>query len=102
MPAYGRHRRELEEWVERNIPEHLIVRLPAIYGLHMKKNFLYDMLHRIPRLLKAEKLRELSEREPLIAACYEDWGDGFRRCRELTPTEKKRWRLPSTAWDFPH
>ena len=76
LTAYGRDRRILEEYVEtRN--GHLIVRLPAIYGKGLKKNFIYDYLHRIPKLLKSEKLIELVKISPKIEQYYSDRGDGF-------------------------
>ena len=50
LSAYGKNRRYLEQWVEENVKDHLIVRLPAIYGIHMKKNFIYDYIHVIPAM----------------------------------------------------
>ena len=42
LTAYGRNRLALERWVEKNCTNHLIVRLPAIFGNGLKKNFIYD------------------------------------------------------------
>ena len=39
---YGANRRYLEHFVEEYTTEHLIVRLPAIYGKKLKKNFRYQ------------------------------------------------------------
>lgn len=44
LAPYGKHRRELEEFVANNF-DALIVRLPGIYGPGMKKNPLFDLLH---------------------------------------------------------
>lgn len=41
---YGKHRRILEEFVEKNF-DSLIVRLPALFGQGLKKNPLYDLMH---------------------------------------------------------
>jgi len=43
--AYGTNRYELEAWVRRRFADHLIVRLPALFGPGLKKNALYDLLH---------------------------------------------------------
>ncbi|KAI3649352.1 hypothetical protein MP228_005793, partial [Amoeboaphelidium protococcarum] len=43
--AYGKHRWQFERFVEQQFPNHLIVRLPALFGPYLKKNYIYDMLH---------------------------------------------------------
>jgi nucleoside-diphosphate-sugar epimerase len=44
--AYGGHRRALEVFVDGHFDDCLIVRLPALFGPGLKKNFVYDLLHR--------------------------------------------------------
>jgi hypothetical protein len=46
LHPYGLHRLELEEFVARRFPRHSIVRLPALFGTGLKKNALYDLIHR--------------------------------------------------------
>jgi sugar phosphate isomerase/epimerase len=41
---YGAHRRQMEEWVETHVPDHYILRLPALFGKGLKKNILYDLI----------------------------------------------------------
>lgn len=81
--VYGCNRRILEEWVERNFERRLIVRLPGIYGINMKKNFLYDMINIIPSMLTESKYRELSACSSLIKDCYQFMDNGFVRCKDI-------------------
>ena len=89
--AYGRNRRYLEKWVEENIDDYLIVRLPALYGVGIKKNFIYDIIHYIPGLLKTAKYEELFKDSDL-AHLYQDRGDGFYKCVAESKEDKKALR----------
>lgn len=59
--AYGRHRRELEAFVEDHFATHLIVRLPALFGEGLRKNFIFDLMNPVPSMLTSEKLEALIE-----------------------------------------
>ena len=90
--AYGRNRRYLEKWVEENVKDYLIVRLPALYGIGIKKNFIYDIIHYIPSLLKTTKYEELFNNSSL-ANLYKDRGDGFYKCIAETKEDKNALRV---------
>lgn len=77
LPAYGRNRLQLEQWVREDFPGVLIVRLPALYGTGLKKNFLYDLHTITPAMLRPEKYRELAEKSALAAAAYTPADNGF-------------------------
>lgn len=90
--AYGRNRRYLEKWVEENIKDYLIIRLPALYGIGIKKNFIFDMIHYIPSLLRKQKFEELFKNSEL-AHLYQDRGDGFYRCVVDNKEDKKKLKV---------
>lgn len=77
LHAYGYNRYLLETWVRENYPDALIVRLPGLFGINIKKNFIYDYMNVIPFMLKEDKFMELSNREPALKACYVKLDNGF-------------------------
>lgn len=79
LHAYGRNRYWLECQVRKDNPDALIVRLPALYGKNIKKNFIYDYINVIPFMLECRKFEELSAREAVLRDYYEDLGNGFYR-----------------------
>lgn len=58
--AYGRNRRLLEREVANRFPKTLIVRLPALFGPGLKKNFLFDILNPVPSMLPSARLETLA------------------------------------------
>ena len=77
LPAYGRNRLQLERWVREDYPNALIVRLPALYGIGLKKNFLFDLHTITPAMLKPEKYDELAAKSPLVQSAYTLADNGF-------------------------
>lgn len=77
LPAYGRNRALLEEWIKTDFSDAVIVRLPALYGEGLKKNFLYDIHTIIPAMLKSDKYEELSRDSNFIRLNYIPTGNGF-------------------------
>ena len=92
--AYGRNRRELEIWAREHYPDALIVRLPALFGANIKKNFIYDMLHPVPFRLTDKLFSEFSQRESELMAYYEPLDNGFFQCKKISKNEEK------SLWDI--
>lgn len=55
LTAYGKNRLYIEKWLENNDIDYLIVRLPALFGKNLSKNFIYDIIHPVPNFLNEEK-----------------------------------------------
>lgn len=58
--TYGAHRRRLELFCAERFENCLIVRLPALFGEGLRKNFVFDLLNPVPSLLKENSLEELA------------------------------------------
>lgn len=83
--AYGRNRAILEDMVRKQYPAALIVRLPALFGTGLKKNFLYDYLTLVPAMLTQEKYAQLAAQSPLVQSSYTSAANGFYKLNTLTP-----------------
>lgn len=81
MP-YGNHRRYLEKWVIKNIEDYHIVRLPALYGENLKKNFLYDILNPIPSMLSEELFMHYSGDYSIVSESYYKKDNNFFYLKE--------------------
>lgn len=84
LQAYGLNRYYLEQWVEEGFPDHLIIRLPGLYGKNLKKNFIYDFIHMIPSMLTESKFMELCAKDPFLKPFYTIQENGFYKCNPLT------------------
>jgi len=62
--AYGRHRRMLEAFCETQFDTCLVVRLPALFGPGLRKNFMFDLMNPVPTMLPEARLEILLERLP--------------------------------------
>jgi hypothetical protein len=86
---YGVHRWQLEQWVQENVARYCIIRLPALFGKNIKKNFIYDLLYGIPFMLNEEKWSKFSAQEASIAALYTKQENGFYQCMADTDEKKE-------------
>lgn len=94
LHPYGLHRRMLEKWVEENVPNSLIVRLPALYGKNLKKNFIFDMTHLIPIMIKDEKFQELLRESELdLKAYYAHQASGFYKLKQLSSPQREKLKI---------
>ena len=87
---YGANRLWLEQKVAENFSDHLIVRLPGLYGINLKKNFIYDYLNFIPALLNEAKFAELSEKDESLKEYYTLQDNGFYKFNDTADRQKAR------------
>ena len=57
---YGRNRRALEAYCETRFSDCLIVRLPALFGPGLRKNFIFDLMNPLPSMLAPARLESLT------------------------------------------
>lgn len=88
LQSYGYNRYLLETWVRENYPEALIIRLPALFGINLKKNFLYDYINPIPQILKKEKMEELSVINKDLLNYYTAQNEQFYKLKNIEGNEK--------------
>ena len=72
--AYGKHRRLLEAFCEDRFETCLIVRLPALFGPGLRKNFLFDLINPVPTMLTEAKHAALGE---VLTGDLRDVGPGL-------------------------
>lgn len=73
---YGNNRLYLERWMRENISDYHIVRIPALYGKNLKKNFVFDLINIIPTILSAERY-QIIKKDLDIEHDYKIGEDGF-------------------------
>ena len=90
LTPYGKNRLFLEQEVRALYPETLIIRLPALFGAGLKKNFISDLITRIPAMLKRAKMEELSAKEAALLQYYSEDENGFFRLKPDISEEEAR------------
>ena len=102
LAPYGANRLQLERWVREDFENALIVRLPALYGKGLKKNFLYDAHTLTPALLRPDKYRQLAAESPLVAGAYSDGQNGFYRLNGTADAAALRAWFLANGWNALH
>lgn len=92
LQPYGKNRLLLEQRVREHYPDALIIRLPGLFGINIKKNFIYDFINLIPPVLTPEKMRELTFLDKEIQNGYTKESNGLYRCKKLSADEKESLR----------
>ena len=87
MLPYGGNRYYLEQWVSKHVEDYHIVRLPGLFGENIKKNFIYDLIHVIPSMLRQDKFEALSNKNEILKKYYVPWENGFYKCIDLKPED---------------
>ncbi len=87
LHPYGADRLLLEDWVRSTYPGSLVVRLPALFGKGLKKNFVFDLCRITPSMLKPEKYAQLCQKSPLVGPAYKDAGNGFYKLQPLAAAD---------------
>ncbi|MFQ7839813.1 MAG: sugar nucleotide-binding protein [Enterocloster bolteae] len=77
LHTYGRNRYHLEKWVRGNCEDYHIVRIPALYGLNIKKNFVFDLINLIPAMMKEEQFNHVEKHISCIANFYSRNNEGI-------------------------
>ncbi|MDR1473559.1 MAG: hypothetical protein LBI41_03255 [Lactobacillales bacterium] len=103
--TYGKNRRFLETLVQKNILDFHIVRLPALFGVGIKKNFIYDLININPTLLTKDKYEDLSQKSSLIKVSYQLQKNSFYKLmvqdkRGLDDLKKEFLSLDFSALNF--
>ncbi|SDX83775.1 NAD(P)-dependent oxidoreductase [Citreimonas salinaria] len=68
--AYGRHRRRLETFCADRFDDCLILRLPALFGSGLRKNFMFDLLNPMPSMLTEGRYAGILGVDEAIAGYY--------------------------------
>ncbi len=87
--AYGKNRLYLENWVAEHFTDYLILRLPALFGKNLKKNFIYDLIQIVPAMLNEKKFLELSAANNWLHEYYTQQENGFYKLKAISGETKK-------------
>jgi len=92
LQPYGLHRYILEEWVGINCKDYCIIRLPALFGDNLKKNFIFDIINVIPTMLSKDKYDLLLAKDDYIKPFYNLLDNGMYVCKPINKEERSALR----------
>ncbi len=87
LHPYGLNRYRLEQWIRERYPDALIIRLSALFGKNIRKNFIYDYMNVIPYMLKADKFESLAAEAPELRGYFILQENGFYRA-DVPPKDR--------------
>lgn len=61
LTPYGQNRRRLEAFCADHFDTSLILRLPALYGPGLRKNFIFDIMNPVPAMLTADRMAQIAD-----------------------------------------
>ena len=93
LEPYGLNRYYLEKYIEKNFDDYLIIRLPALFGINIKKNYIYDLKTLIPSKLKTKKYEELLSQDSDLNQYYEYENSEFYKVKSDIDKEKLKEKL---------
>ena len=62
--TYGKNRRMLEVFCKKHFKDFLIIRLPSVFGKHLKKNFIFDLFNSLPMMLNNDRYQKILNKIP--------------------------------------
>ena len=89
LHPYGKNRLYLENWIENNFNDYLILRLPALIGENLKKNFIYDIINAVPAMLNQGLFDKLNSDNDWINNYFKKQENGFFKLVSISEEEKK-------------
>ncbi|MCL1831220.1 MAG: NAD-dependent epimerase/dehydratase family protein, partial [Oscillospiraceae bacterium] len=98
LEPYGKHRYILEQFVRYYYKDHTIIRLPGLFGVNIKKNFIYDMIHFLPGMITASKIAELDF--SLLSNYYKPMDNGFYKLIDISAKDRLKLTTYFKQCDF--
>ena len=99
LQPYGKNRLYLENWIEQSYDDYLILRLPALFGENIKKNFIYDVINIIPAMLNEELFQKYNQYDWIVAN-YTKQTNGFYKLNSISESERKLLKTQFLSIDF--